>query len=175
MSEPESAEVKTPPKRRWRRWATELGLVILVVFAIQWWQARDSISGQAPVLQGRLLTGERFDLAELKGSPALVHFWATWCPLCRLEEDSIDGIADDFPVVTIATTSGEAVEVKAYLAEKGLDFPVLLDESGDIGREWGVKGVPASFILDGEGNIAHTTVGYSTGIGLRLRLWLAGF
>ena len=174
MTEQVPSETKKNKGKRCRRWAVELTVVLLAVAAIQWWQARDSISGQAPELQGRLLSGETFSLASLKGAPVLVHFWATWCPICRLEEDSIDGLAEDFPVITIATTSGEAAEVRAYLVEKGLDFPVLLDESGDIGREWGVKGVPASFILDGGGRIAHATVGYSSGIGLRLRLWLTG-
>lgn len=161
-------------KRRWWRWGVEIGLVLLAVLAVQWWQTRDSISGQAPPLRGALLSGKSIALDNLRGSPVLVHFWATWCPLCRLEEDSIQGLAADHSVITIATTSGGAAEVQSYLTEKGLDFPVLLDEAGSIGRQWEVKGVPTSFVLDGEGNIAYVTIGYSTGWGLRLRLWLAG-
>lgn len=159
---------------RWRRWLVELGLVMLVIVAVQWWQTRDGPSGPAPALRGQLLNGERVVLSDLRGRPVLVHFWATWCPLCRLEEDSIQAIAQDHAVLTIATTSGDAAEVQAYLDENGLNFPVLLDESGEIGRQWGVRGVPTSYVLDAEGNTAHATVGYSTGWGLRLRLWLAG-
>lgn len=170
----ETPKPPPPRTRRWRRWAIEISLVLLAVIAIQWWQARDAIVGAAPELQGRLLDGEPFSLQAQRGKPVLVHFWATWCPICRLGEDSIDSLAQDHAVVTIATTSGDAAEVRAYLTEKGLGFPVLLDEDGDIGRAWGVRGVPASFIVDGEGQITHATVGYSTGLGLRLRLWLAG-
>ena len=52
-------------------------------------------------------------------------------------------------------------------------MPVLMDEDGEIARGWGVNGVPASFIVDTDGNIRHAGMGYATEMGLRLRLWLA--
>jgi thiol-disulfide isomerase/thioredoxin len=102
----------------------------------------------------------------------LVHFWATWCPICRLEQDSIASIAADWPAITIATTSGSAEELSDYLREDGLTMPVLLDEHGEIARRWGVQGVPATFIVDGDNIIRHAGMGFATEIGLRLRLWL---
>jgi len=168
------AEKSGPQQGRLRRWSLELLLVLLAFGAVQWWQSRGVASGPAPALQGVLLDGRQVSLVDLRGEPVLVHFWATWCPICRFEEDSIDALARDHSVITIATTSGEAAEVLAYLQQNGLRFPVLLDETGEVGRAWGVKGVPASFIIDSSGDIAHATVGYSTEIGLRLRLWLAG-
>jgi peroxiredoxin len=74
----------------------------------------------------------------------------------------------------VATTSGDAEAVRAYLAQQGLSFPTLVDEDGSVGRTWGVKGVPASFVVDADGQVAHAAVGYTTELGLRLRLWLAG-
>ena len=162
-------------KRRWPRWLLELAIVALAVLLLQAWLTRDAPRGPAPAIRGSLLDGTPVTLAGMRGKPVLVHFWATWCPICRLEEDSIDALAEDHQVITIATTSGEAAEVRSYLQQNGLGFPVLLDETGEVGRAWGVKGVPASFIIDADGDIAHATVGYSTGIGLRLRLWLAGW
>lgn len=103
----------------------------------------------------------------------LVHFWASWCPVCRLEQDSIASIAGDRQVITVATTSGTAEEVAAYLAGEGLSMPVLLDEDGEIARRWGVSGVPATFIVNMAGDITHAGMGYSSEPGLRLRLWLA--
>ena len=44
----------------------------------------------------------------------------------------------------------------------------------EILPQWGVRAVPASFVVDGTGQIRYVEVGYTTGIGLRLRLWLAG-
>jgi peroxiredoxin len=60
-----------------------------------------------------------------------------------------------------------------YLEKQGLNFPVLADESGELAGQWGVVGVPATFIVDGRGDIAWAGMGYSTGPGLRLRLMLA--
>jgi thiol-disulfide isomerase/thioredoxin len=161
-------------KPRWRRWLVELLLLVLVIVAVQWWQTRDAPSGPAPALQGVLLDGQPVDLRSERGQAVLVHFWAEWCPICRLEEGTIDALARDYRVITVATTSGDSAAVSAYLQQQGLSFPTLVDEDGTLGRRWGVRGVPASFIIDPDGQIAHATVGYTTGPGLRLRLWLAG-
>lgn len=112
-------------------------------------------------------------LADLKGRPALVHFWATWCPVCRLEDSTIDAIARDHAVLTVATTSGAAEVVRSYMVEEGLSFPVVLDEEGELARSWGVVGVPSTFVVNSAGEIAWAGQGFSTGIGLRLRLWMA--
>lgn len=60
------------------------------------------------------------------------------------------------------------------MREHELDFPVVNDPDGSIARAWGVHAVPASFILSPDGQIRFVEVGYTTGIGIRLRLWLAG-
>lgn len=157
--------------RRWR-WLRDIALLLLVFVAIQWWQARDLVAGTAPPLVGHLLDGTPYQLDVTHG-PYLVHFWATWCPVCRLEQDSIARIAAGAPVITVATTSGDAQEVAAYLAEHGLAIPVLMDEGGGIARSWGVRGVPATFVVDVDGGVRFAGLGYSTELGLRFRLWLA--
>ena len=159
--------------RSWR-WARDLGILALLLLALHWWQTRTAASGAAPPLAGQLLSGELVSLADYRGQPLLVHFWATWCPICRLEQDAIDALARDHVVLTVATNSGTAAELLSYVQNQGLDFPVLLDEAGDLARLWRVEGVPASFIIDPDGQIAYVSVGYTTGLGLRARLWLAG-
>jgi peroxiredoxin len=125
-------------------------------------------------LSGRLLDGAGVNLANERGRPVLVHFWAEWCPICRLEQGSIEALSRDYRVISVATTSGNADEVRAHMQSEGLSFPVLLDEEGDLARAWGVRGVPASFVIDSSGRIANAMVGYTSGIGFRIRLWLAG-
>jgi thiol-disulfide isomerase/thioredoxin len=161
-------------KLKWQRWLRDLGILLLVVVAIQWWQARDLPKEViAPSLAGAGLVGEPMALSNWQGQPVLVHFWATWCPVCRLEEGSIASIAEDYPVIAVATTSGTADEIQAYLAKQGVSFPVMMDESGDIARHWGVRGVPATFVIDSAGKIDYATMGFSTETGLRIRLALA--
>jgi peroxiredoxin len=172
MTSPASPEV--PRKRRWRRWVRDIALLLLVLVAVQWWQTRDAPSGPAPALTGQLLDGRLVSLADYRGRPVLVYFWATWCPVCRLSQGSIDALAQDHAVLAVASNSGDAAEIAAFMREEGLSFPVLLDEAGDLGRRWQVRGVPTSFVVDAAGHIAHVAVGYTTGIGLRARLWLAG-
>ena len=157
--------------RVWR-WVRDLSLIAVSVLAIQWWQSRDLAGGAAPVLIGLLTDGAPYQ-ANYRDGPLLVHFWATWCPVCRIEQGTIDSIAADHEVITVATTSGTPDELIAYLGEHALGFRVVVDESGDIARDWGVAGVPATFIVGRDGSIQHAGMGYSTELGLRLRLWLA--
>lgn len=163
---------KDSRRPRWIRWLRDIVLLLLVLAAIQWWQARNLVKGPAPPLIGHLADGSPYQLDATEG-PYLVHFWASWCPVCRLEQGSIANIAADLPVMTVATTSGAADEINAYLLEEGLVMPVLMDEDGEVARSWGVRGVPATFVVDTSGDISHAGMGYATELGMRLRLWLA--
>lgn len=103
--------------------------------------------------------------------PQLLHFWATWCHVCRLEESGIDALAKDFRVVTVAVLSGNAVDLAEYQRQRALSFPVVVDETGELAERWGVQAFPTTIILDREGRIDTVLAGYSSEWGLRLRLW----
>ena len=165
---------KASTKRRWLRRAVEVVVVLALILGARAWQQSGIASGPAPALTGVLLDGKPVTLAAFSGRPVLVHFWATWCPICRLEQDSIDALARDAAVITVAMQSGDRAAVVQHLRNETLSFPVLNDPDGVIAAQWGVRAVPASFIVDGAGQIRYVEVGYTTGIGLRLRLWLAG-
>lgn len=173
MKRPESPQLQsTRPRRRWR-WLGELAVVALAVLAIHLYQTWNTARGAAPPLEGVDLEGKATSLAELRGRPVLVHFWATWCPVCRFEQDSIESVARDWAVLSVALEDTPAAELRAYMDAAGLSFPVLPDPHGRLAARYGVRGVPASFVVDAAGHIRFTSVGYTTGAGLRLRLWLA--
>jgi len=161
------------PKRRRRGLLTDLLIVLLIFIGVQWYKSRPLASGDAPPLRGQLIGAEPFDLAQWRGQPVLVHFWATWCPVCKLEEATIDALSRDYAVITVALQSGSAAQVDAYLREQGRRFPVITDPYGEIATAWGVRGVPASFVLDGNGRIRFAAAGYDPGIALRGKLWAA--
>jgi thiol-disulfide isomerase/thioredoxin len=161
------------PKSRRRNWVVNLLIITIIFVGVQWWKARPLASGEAPALRGPLTSSDIFDLADWRGTPVLVHFWATWCPICKMEQGSIDALSDEFNVITVAMQSGGAEAVNGYLQEQGLDFPAIADPYGEIATTWGVQAVPASFVLDGSGRIRFSSVGYTTGVGLRGRLWAA--
>lgn len=160
---------------RWRGYAINVLLIVVVVSGIRFWQQRDMVSGAAPALHGITLSGERFALREHLQRPLLVHFWATWCPVCKAEQDNIAALVQSHGnVVTIAMQSGRDDEVATYMKQQGLVLPVLNDGDGSISSAWGVHAVPASFIIGSDGTIRFVEVGYTTEIGLRLRLWWSG-
>lgn len=163
-----------PRTARWRGWALNAVLIALILGGVQWWKARPLATGEAPPLAGITVTGQPLDLADYRGRPVMVHFWASWCPVCKVMDGTVESIAEEYPVITVAMQSGGSAEVRQFMRDAKLSFPVIPDAQGWIARRWGVAGVPTTFIVDQAGRIQYSTVGVSTGPGLRTRLWLAG-
>ena len=159
-------------KKHWRSWLVYILLFLIVLQTANWWKTRDATSGNLSEFTGELMDGSAFTIAEFAGKPVLFHFWATWCPICELENDTIQSISQDYQVISIASWSEGEAEVNTYMRDNQLTFPVMLDTSGKLAKSFGVKGVPTSFILDPNGEISFVESGYSTEPGLRLRLWL---
>lgn len=168
------SETQTPTRTpRWRRWLIEILIVVAVVSGVHLYQTRDAARGPAPPLSGAGLNGEALSLEALRGRTVLVQFWATWCPVCRVQEGSIQALSEDWPVLSVALEDTPPEALRAYMNKEGLNFPVLRDTDGALGARYGVRGTPTAFIVDPTGQIRFTEVGYTTGWGLRLRLWWA--
>lgn len=173
MPSPQSQPSARPKSGRLKGWLVNIALILVIFAGIQWWKTRPLASGTAPTLEGVTLDGEPIDLTAMRGAPVMVHFWASWCPICKAMDGTVESIAKDHQVVTVAMESGDPDAVRRSMARDGLDFIVVPDPYGKIAGRWGVPGVPATFILDGEGAISASTIGFSTEPGLRARLWAA--
>lgn len=160
--------------RNWRRLTVELLVIALIILGVRAYTTRGTVSGPAPAIEARAVDGMPVSLARLRGEPVMVHFWATWCPICRAEQGSVEAIARRHRVVTIAMQSGGAADVRRYLREQDWQVQAIADEDGALARAFGVRAVPATFFIDAAGQVRFVEVGYTTGIGMRLRLWLAG-
>lgn len=160
--------------KRLQTWGVQLLILILIMLAIEAFLTRDAVGMMAPPIDSTTINKQPFSLQQFKDKPAIVHFWATWCPLCKLEQGMLNNIAADLPIITVAMQSGTPDEVLNYLEQQGVTYPVVNDPQGLLSSQYGVKAVPASFILDSEGQVRFATHGYTTGLGLRIRLWLAG-
>lgn len=177
MADTESESARKPvvgrSKRYWRR-ALEVLIVLAVLFGVHVYQTRNLVAGEAPDFQARLIDGTPVRLSDLRGQPVMLQFWATWCPVCRLEQGSIDAIADDHKVISIALEDSTAGEIESWMNERDVSYPVVRDASGSLASLYGVHGVPTTVIVDADGHIRFAEVGYTTEIGMRLRLWWAG-
>ena len=161
-------------KRRWLRFLLEILLIIAIVIGIRAWQQKDLVSGVAPSFQSVMIDGKTVNLEDYSGKPLLIHFWASWCPFCKFEESSITEIQDDWSVLSVAYQSGNKDEVVKHMQERGIEsWPTIIDADSRLAELFGVKGVPTSYIIDGNGNIRFTEVGLTSGWGLRARMWWA--
>jgi len=107
--------------------------------------------------------------------PLLIHFWASWCPTCKVEASNIQTLSKEYQVVTIAVRSGEDRELKKYLSENNLDFKVLNDKEGVVAKGFNIQAYPTTFVYNKERELSFSDVGYTSTWGLKLRLWWATF
>lgn len=135
------------------------------------WITRNLPQGKASAFIAKDLNGESHLIDFNNKQPILLHFFATWCPICELENNTINSISDDYQVILIAMQSGDASSVKSYQLEHQLKPTIYNDENGEISRLYRVQGVPTSFIIDDQTTIRSSVVGYTSEIGLRFRLW----
>ncbi|WP_121628848.1 redoxin domain-containing protein [Poseidonibacter antarcticus] len=104
--------------------------------------------------------------------PLIIHFWATWCPTCKLEASNIEKLSKDYEVITIAVQSGTNEEIQKYIKENDLSFRVVNDKEGFYSSKFNIKAFPTTLIYDKEQNLKFSEVGYTTTAGLYARMTL---
>jgi len=169
-----SQAVTKKRRRSWLRLFIELLVILAIIFAARAWLQKDLPSGPAPTFQAVLMDGKVVNLQDYRGEPFLLHFWASWCGFCKVAEGGISSVAKDWKVLSVAYQSGDKQAVQAYLDERGLNtWSVVSDPDGRLAEQFGVSAVPASYIIDGKGNIRVKEIGLTSSWGLRARLWYA--
>ena len=121
------------------------------------------VGQRAPDLALETLDGQTVRLSELRGRVVLLNFWATWCVPCRAEMPEIQSAyetnrARGFEVLAI-NLQERPDEIRPFLSELGLTFPVLLDRDGAVARQYLARALPASYLVDREGIIRYGRIG----------------
>ncbi len=116
------------------------------------------------------LNGQVQKLSDFTGRKVYIKFWATWCSICLsgmfefVEFDQANKDNEDLVILTIIAPgfSGEMNEekFKSWFESQNLNFNVLLDEGGNVMREYGIRGFPTSVFIDRNGDISQTSVGH---------------
>ena len=97
---------------------------------------------------------------DLKGRVSLVNVFASWCVPCRVEHPVLMRLAEKGVPIFGINYKDPPDQAKAWLAELGDPFEKIgADRNGRVGIEWGVYGVPETFVVDAEGRIRHRHVG----------------
>lgn len=98
--------------------------------------------------------------ADLKGQPYLFNVWASWCTACVQEHGLLVDLAERGVNIVGLNYKDAGSDAKSWLAQRGNPYKVVLaDESGRVGIEWGVYGVPETFVIDAAGVIRYKHVG----------------
>lgn len=101
-------------------------------------------------------TGRTIDVAQFKGKPVVINFWATWCNPCWEEHPTLVSTAQAFqPKVQFVGVVFQDTEekIQSFLNARGSSYPTLVDEKGKTAIAYGVGGVPETFFLDKNGTI----------------------
>jgi cytochrome c biogenesis protein CcmG/thiol:disulfide interchange protein DsbE len=101
--------------------------------------------------------GDVLDVGALDG-PAVVNFWATWCAPCLRELPDFQRASEDFPDVRFvgvdATGFGEDGESVVFLADLGVTYEQYVDPDGELSAELDITEMPATLVVNPEGEVA---------------------
>jgi cytochrome c biogenesis protein CcmG/thiol:disulfide interchange protein DsbE len=124
---------------------------------------------RAPVLGD---PGRTVGLESLRGEPALVNVWATWCPTCMAEHAELVRIGADTGIRIVGINYKDDPEAALdWLRRYGNPYAfVIEDRDGELGVELGVYGAPETFLLDRAGTIVYKHIG-----DVNPRVWQAEF
>ena len=153
-----------------------VGIVLALLLALLGWQVavgdgddvRSELVGRAaPAVAGTAIDGTVVDIDRYRGSWVLVNFFATWCVPCIREHPELVEFAErhgpDGPGVPVEVISvafdDNADAITTFFAQRGGDWPVLAEGTGSIALDFGVRGVPESFLVSPAGQVVAVFYG----------------
>lgn len=160
----EAVERKGGHGARWAALAVGVVLLLLVV-VLATAKSLDSrgISSEVlgkpvPHVEGQTLDGSRVDIDELRGRWVVVNFFATWCTPCRVEHPELVSFwdrhkdTDDVEVISVAFDD-QADDIREFFAANGGGWAVIPDDTNRVALQFGVSGVPESYVVSPDGII----------------------
>ena len=161
------------PKKALKEIFSTLIIIFIMANIVSYFKSPTLESAQLPSIEKKLIDGSHYSTKEHKNKAVMIHIWATWCPVCKTEIGNIDTISNYFDVITIASKSGSDSDINSFLNERNLNFKVINDSDSSLAADFEVAAYPTTYIYDKNGKLSFTEVGYTSTLGLYLRLWWA--
>jgi thiol-disulfide isomerase/thioredoxin len=126
-----------------------------------------SVKGPAPNFTLKSLGGKNLKLSEMTGNVVLINFWASWCGPCREEMPLLNALHKKYAPLGF-TVLGVNVEedvdgARRFLKNVPVDFPILLDNTNKVSKQYKVVAMPTTVVVDRDGNMRYLHEGYKPG------------
>jgi thiol-disulfide isomerase/thioredoxin len=126
-----------------------------------------SVKGPAPNFTLKSLDGKNLKLSEMTGNVVLINFWASWCGPCREEMPLLNALHKKYAPLGF-TVLGVNVEedldgAMGFLGHVPVDFPILLDNTNKVSKQYKVVAMPTTVVVDRDGNMRYLHEGYKPG------------
>ncbi|MGY1602820.1 TlpA family protein disulfide reductase [Geodermatophilus sp. SYSU D00815] len=115
----------------------------------------------APEFSGELLDGGDFRSAELDGDVAVINFWGSWCPPCRVESPEFQEVYAEVEAEGVQflgiNVKDDRQLAQAFVDSKAITFPSLFDPRGEVAlafRDYPANAIPSTIVLDRQGRVA---------------------
>ena len=131
---------------------------------------------KAPAFTLQDLSGREVSLESFRHKKVALHFFATWCGVCKVELPSVKSVhahldADE-TLLAIAEDADDVEALRRFAREHGLEYPILRG-TPEVLRAYGVNAFPTNYYLNGDGSVDSSSTGLSTRLGMELRLLAA--
>ena len=123
-----------------------------------------NVTTTAPNLNLTTLDGKKVTLADIKGKPIFLNFWATWCPPCVAEMPFINELYPEYKdkvnFVMVSVDSADTKDkVVKFITDNRFTLPIYTAEQGELYKTYNVQGIPTTYIINSKGNILQKHVG----------------
>ena len=146
-------------------YGTLVALLLALAGGVQAADNLTRITGDVPAPDFTLqdTNGKTHRLSDYRGKPVIINFWTTWCPPCREELPSMNRAwhqLEHEDIAMLAINMGEDEDtIFIFSADYPTDFPILMDQSGEVIEQWPVKGLPTTYVVAPDGTIAYRAIG----------------